>query len=136
MKMITGMVVLDLEWENGRMVVLQENDHILRRFGQVDVIKLVPNESLETHRVSGADEIWTVLEGEANLRLTDRREESPTVDQSMEIKLSEETPRAVLIPFGVLGQISSQAGAAVLRISSHADELYPQDRIFMSTEKV
>ena len=133
---ISGAAIFDLVWKDGRLVVLGENDHLLRRYGQVDVIKLEPGIPLETIRASGADEIWTLLEAEANLRLADLREESPTLDEMLEITLSGENPQAVLIPFGVGAQISTRVGAMLLRVTSHADELFLDDRIFQPGEGV
>ena len=133
---ISGAAIFDLVWKDGRLVVLGEDDHLLRRYGQVDVIKLEPGIPLETIRASGADEIWTLLEAEANLRLADLREESPTLDEMLEITLSGENPQAVLIPFGVGAQISTRVGAMLLRVTSHADELFLDDRIFQPGEGV
>jgi hypothetical protein len=135
-KNISGAELFDLNWKAGRLVVLGENDHLLRRFGQVDVIRLEPGIPLETHRTSGADEIWTLLESEATLQLTDLREESPTLEQKMKITLNGENPQAVLIPFGVAALISASAGAMLLRVSSHADDLFPDDQIFQRGESV
>jgi dTDP-4-dehydrorhamnose 3,5-epimerase-like enzyme len=127
---ISGVVIFELEWKDGRLVVLQENDHILRRFGQVDVVKMPEGSSLVTHRGGGADEVWALLEGEALLKLTDRRQESPSLGQTDEFELNGNSPQAVLIPFGVQAQIFGHSRSALLRITTHADELFPKDTVF------
>lgn len=127
---ISGVAIRDLAWKDDRLVVLEENDHILRRFGQVDVVMLAPGISLDTHRTGGADEVWALLTGEAFLQLTDRRQDSPTVDQTMEMELKDDAPQIVLIPFGVFAQISGQRAGILLRITTHADVLYPEDTVF------
>jgi dTDP-4-dehydrorhamnose 3,5-epimerase-like enzyme len=132
---ITGVVILEIGWKDGRLVVLQENDNILRRFGQVDVVKVAEGGSLETHRMSGADEVWSLLNGDAVLVLTDRRQESPTQGLSDEIGLSGNTPQVILIPFGVHAQISGKKQSTILRITTHADELFPEDIVFSNSGK-
>jgi dTDP-4-dehydrorhamnose 3,5-epimerase len=132
---ISEVVILDLAWKDGRLIVLQENDHILRRFGQVDVVKIPEGTSLESHRESGADEVWSLLEGEALLKLTDRRQESPSLGQTNEIELNGNTPKAILIPFGVHARIYGQNQSTLLRITTHADELFPDDAVFLISSK-
>lgn len=132
---ISGVVMLDLDWKNDRLIVLQEDDHILRRFGQADVVKIAKGMQFETHRNAGADEVWVLLDGEAKLQLTDRRAESPTVDHSIEIVLAGDSPQAVMIPFGVFAQISGEREGTLLRITTHADQLFPDDTVFSQIEK-
>jgi dTDP-4-dehydrorhamnose 3,5-epimerase-like enzyme len=127
---ISGVVVRDLGWKDNRLVALQENDHILRRFGQIDVVKLEPGKSLETLRKAGADEVWALISGEAILQMADQRHESPTLDQTVEITLNGNSPQAVLIPFGVLAHITGQSAGSLLRLTTHADELFPEEHIF------
>jgi hypothetical protein len=127
---ISGSAVFDLSWKDGRLVAVGENDHILRRFGQVDVVRLAPEYKYINHRVGSADEIWVLIEGQAKLVLSDLRDESPTKGIAQEISLTSENPQAVLIPFGTRAKITSLDGAALLRITSHADELFPDDHIF------
>ena len=134
-KSISGLKILGLRWENGKLGVLSEEDHLLRRFGQLDLVKLEPGLTLTTHRVNGSDEIWTLISGEAELMLTDQREESPTNQQTHQVSLNEKQPQVLLIPFGVEVEISSHAGGLLLRVSSHADYLSPADRIFEPGEK-
>jgi dTDP-4-dehydrorhamnose 3,5-epimerase-like enzyme len=132
---ISGVAILELGWKEGRLVVLQENNHILRRFGQMDVVKIPEGTSLETHRASGADEVWVLLDGEAVLMLTDQRNESPSLGQSEEIGMNGDTPQAILIPFGVHARISGQSQSTLLRITTHADELFPEDLVFSISGK-
>ena len=116
------------------MVVLSEDDHLLRRFGQVDVLRFEQDSKLTTHRQEGADEIWAIFSGAVELVLTDMREESPTNQTKMEISLAEEIPRGVLIPFGVNAELYCRQPGLLIRLTSHADGLFPGDQIFVLKE--
>ena len=129
---ISGAVVVDLVWDHGRLKILGENDHLLRRFGQIDVARLSPHEPRETLRESGADEIWVLMGGEANVVLTDLRADSPTKTQFEKVQLHKGNPQAVVIPFGVKALVFAQVESTLLRITSHADDLTPHDKNFQS----
>jgi dTDP-4-dehydrorhamnose 3,5-epimerase-like enzyme len=132
---ISGVKLFELGWQASRLTVLNEDDHLLRRFGQLDLVNLEPGICLITHRKEGADEIWALVNGEAEVQLSDAREESPTFQLSMQISLSVDPPVAVLIPFGLSAEISSVHGGLLLRVSSHADQLFPDDLLFDSKNK-
>ncbi|MEJ2757912.1 MAG: hypothetical protein P8046_05455, partial [Anaerolineales bacterium] len=74
---ITDMMLINLASNGHLLTVVSEHDPLLRRFGQVDVVNLDPAHPLTLQRKK-ADEVWTVLEGNALFTLVDRREDSPT----------------------------------------------------------
>ncbi|MEN8240761.1 MAG: hypothetical protein ABFS17_02475 [Chloroflexota bacterium] len=133
---ISGVKQFQLTWQEGRMQVLSEDDHLLRRFGQLDLVRLQPDTRLSTHRQQGADEIWVIVSGAVELTLTDMREESPTNQAKMEFSLLEENYQGVLIPFGVKAELSSSDSGMLLRLATHADQLTPLDLIFDISDEV
>ena len=72
---IPDVYVLDLEQTDGRLVLLRDNDHLLRRFGQLDYRELKGGEETPVILRAVADEIWSVISGEVTLTLLDKRED-------------------------------------------------------------
>ena len=125
---ISDAVMISLSKSEGKLSVLKESDHLLRRFGQVDVLFVEDGGMISVHR-EAADEIWSVISGSAVFELEDRRDGSPTEGETDLIKMSDEAPRALLIPFGVAFQIASENQGVLIRISTHEDTIYKNDLI-------
>jgi len=124
---ISDLALLDLRWQGGVLTVITEDNHLLRRFGAVDVVNLEPDRPRVLLRHQ-ADEIWTVLSGQAFFHLEDHREDSPSQGTALDVTISQDAPRALLIPFGVLCKVSSTKKESILlRISTHQDESHPGD---------
>ena len=131
---IADMHLFPIERSEERLLLLRDSDHLLRRFGQMD---LVPIEAAASTRISQraeADEIWIILEGEASAKLVDRREGSPSEGAEVQLALSALEPQGLLIPFGVAHSFSSEEGASLLRISTHPDGENPEDSHFEADE--
>lgn len=133
---ISEALVIDLSWKEGRLKAVSENDHILRRFGQIDLVQLTDGEAIAVHRKRGADEVWVLVQGLAELVLVDRREESPSFQTSKQINLQGVDPQAVLIPFGVAAELRPRSNGLLLRVSSHAETEFEEDLVFGSTDQV
>ena len=71
---ISDLVVKDLDWRDGILTVIKENDHLLRRFGEMDVVTIEPSRSLEVFRQQ-ADEVWALLSGQVLFHLEDQRQD-------------------------------------------------------------
>lgn len=125
---INDLVVMELTSRWPILTVLSENDPLLRRFGQVDVVDLDVNHPQSVLREK-ADEVWAVLEGEAHFSLEDRRADSPSFGQQLTLVLDARVYRAVLLPFGVACRVETVAHALCLRLTTHADDTYPQDQV-------
>ena len=125
---ILDMIILELAWHNGILTVIREDDHVLRRFGQVDVVKVSNGSALEIWRQK-ADEIWAVISGEVRFSLEDRREDSPSGGVNVELELSKDVPQAILVPFGVTCKVSSTGDAILLRIGTHQNHAHAEDQI-------
>lgn len=125
---IADLAVMELTPRGSVLTVLSENDPLLRRFGQVDVVAL-DGSAPQTILRKKADEVWTVLEGEAHFSLVDHREDSPSFQQKVTVVLKAQSPQVLLIPFGVLGQVMSDTQTRCLRLTTHADTTHPDDQI-------
>jgi dTDP-4-dehydrorhamnose 3,5-epimerase len=104
-----------------RWIGLRDSDHLLRRFGSAEVIRLDPS-GVPTLRLRPiADEVWTLLEGEVVFRWHDLRDGSPSRGQRLDRLVR--TPTQVLAPFGVgFGVRAIGEAALLLRVCTHADD--------------
>jgi hypothetical protein len=105
----------------GSLPVYAFDDHLLKRIGLIEIIELREGDHLLPFMHSEADELWALLEGEANFRWQDRRESSPTLGAVH--NLDAPSPVRVLVPFGVEFSISAKTDCKLLRISSQAVDL-------------
>ena len=104
-----------------RRTALSYSDHLLRRFGQADIVHLELGGRLERAEEETVDEVWALIEGEATFEWQDRRPSSPT--SGGRALLTAREPVTVLVPFGVAFHVTSENGPAILlRLSTHADD--------------
>lgn len=120
---------LTLEVTNGltKFHVLRDEDHLLRRFGQVQVIRKSPgrHETLCLREV--ADEVWALIEGKVEFAWHDLRQDSPTKDHWHHLRT--ETPTLILAPFGVaFGCRAMDNPALLIRLGTHAEGAHSGDR--------
>lgn len=124
---ISDLVLFPLEREDARLTILRQSDHLLRRFGLLEIIDLAPDEAATFTLRAEADELWALLAGAAELTLVDHRPASPSRGERVQLMLDASDPQGVLIPFGVAHAFSAADPARLLRLSTHA-EAHPQDR--------
>jgi len=125
---INDMAVQALEWRGSFLTVVSENDPMLRRFGQCDYVRMKAEETFEILRRQ-ADEVWALIAGQADVRLEDRREESPSYQAVQTLEMDAELPKAVLVPFGVRCRIAARTEAVLIRLTTHEDSDIPEDHI-------
>jgi dTDP-4-dehydrorhamnose 3,5-epimerase len=121
--------LLPLKSDGNRLVVLRDDDHLLRRFGQAEVRLLAAGSRTDFVIRAEADEVWAPLEGRAEFTLVDTRPGSPSENQSVIVVADAQTPQALLIPFGVAYSIVAESGARLLRIATHEDGAHPEDQL-------
>lgn len=131
---IPDVYCFDLVQEGNHLVLLRDSDHLLRRFGQIEIRELRAGEKSQFVLRISADEIWSVTQGEIDLHLIDKRADSPSENQTMKLTLSEVQPQAVLIPFGVAYGFSAMKQSQLIRITTHVDGTHPEDKIFPPEE--
>ena len=106
----------------GRQAILAFEDHLLRRFGSAEVIRLGPGEAFRVLREK-ADEIWALLDGAAEFLLEDTRPTSPTLGVKQAVRM--DSPARLLVPFGVQLEVRPDPKASLLRIMSHSEREDP-----------
>lgn len=110
-----------------KIVILNDEDHLLRRIGQIEVRRLGAGERTPFTYRDEADEVWYVLEGRARITLVDQRVESPSKGEQLEIELSDADGKAVLVPFGVAYSLAGQTEAVAIRVATHSDGTHAKD---------
>ena len=118
---------LNLFFGKDKNLAIRESDHVLRRFGELEIFSLEkkpPGPCVIRHE---ADENFAVLSGELELKMVDLRENSPTFNEIMVVQINEQDSEAYLIVFGVAFSIKSNTGAKVLRLSTHKKNQLDQE---------
>lgn len=111
-----------------RWVALRETDHILRRFGQAEVVRISSRTFSNLRLRHRADEVWALIEGSVEFFWRDLREDSPTFEHTHQIACHK--PTQVLVPFGVAFGVRTIDGASLLiRMSTHVDDSHDNDRV-------
>lgn len=93
-------------------------DHLLKRIGSIEFIELDSDERIPAFLRPQADELWVLLNGEAEFEWCDRRQDSPTLDAVHSFTAA--SPVRVLVPFGVQFSLTAKSASRFLRICSHA----------------
>jgi hypothetical protein len=106
----------------GRQALLAFDDHLLRRFGGLEIVRLHRGDSLGVLR-RVADEVWIMLDGAVDVRLEDTRPSSPTLGSAATFRL--QTHHRLLLPFGVRGGVRADTAASLLRLMTHTEREDP-----------
>lgn len=126
---ISGVRIFPIEIAESRLILLKDEDHLLRRFGQAEVRQVTQQDGENFTIRAVADEIWALLDGSANVILIDKRAKSPTEDHALKLRFDEEELKGVLIPAGVAYAVFSDKAARLMRICTHADGTHDEDQI-------
>ncbi|HEX9596384.1 MAG TPA: hypothetical protein VF982_05855 [Anaerolineales bacterium] len=130
---IADMHVFPLTRESGRLTLLRNNDHLLRRFGQLDLLDLAAGEQKDLAIRAEADRFLFAIGGQVALSLLDLRAGSPSHGVRVELALSAEQPQGVLAPFGVACSLVAASVARFIILSTHS-EAHPADRAASADE--
>ena len=110
-----------------RWVALQDGDHLLRRFGLAEVVRVEADFQPALRLRGAADEVWALIEGKVEFRWHDLRSDSPT--NGVEHNIVCDTSTLVLAPFGVaFGYRPLDGPALLLRLATHAEGTHDDDR--------
>lgn len=100
--------------------LLRFEDHLLRRFGLLELVRAIPDASPGLRARPIADEIWILVEGSVEFAWHDLRPGSPTEGRPDRLACSE--PTLVLVPFGVAFGFRAVGGQATLiRLATHEE---------------
>ena len=124
---IADMHVFELTREPGGLTLLRNSDHLLRRFGQLDLLDLAAGQRADLAIRGEADRFLFAIRGQVTLTLLDLRETSPTRRARVDLPLSAEQPQGVLVPFGVAASLAASTQARLIQLSTHS-EAHPADR--------
>jgi hypothetical protein len=106
-----------------RAVALRFEDHLLRRFGEAEIVRLPAGSRLNQPAREIADEVWILVDGRAVFEWRDRRDSSPTNGATARLECDE--PMALLVPFGVAFSLQAQTPLILVRLASHTDDGAP-----------
>lgn len=96
------------------------DDHLLRRFGLLELVRVMPHTALELRARPVADELWILIEGGVEFIWHDVRSASPTEGQRDRMMCTD--PTLVLVPFGVAFGCRAVGGQATLiRLATHEE---------------
>jgi len=102
-----------------RWIGVCDSDHLLRRFGSAELVRLDSNAPPRLRLRSVADEVWTLVQGEVVFRWHDLRDGSPSRGRRVDHRAR--VPTQVFAPFGVaFGVRALTACALLLRVCTHA----------------
>jgi hypothetical protein len=106
----------------GRQALLAFEDHLLRRFGSLELVRLDPGDTFGVSR-RVADEVWILLDGAVHVSLEDTRPSSPTFGSTATMRL--QPHHRLLVPFGVRLGARAEAATSLLRLMTHSEREDP-----------
>ncbi|MCW5876864.1 MAG: hypothetical protein KIS85_08275 [Anaerolineales bacterium] len=124
---IHDLLLFPLQQGEEALTLLSNQQHLLRRFGQLDLLTLHPGAPLDVGLRGEADRFYFALDGRVELQLEDRREHSPTRGAALALTLDAAEPHGLLLPFGVACTLLAIASARLLLLSTHS-ETHPGDQ--------
>ncbi len=124
---IADMLVFPLKRDLGCLVLMREADHLLRRFGQLELLDLNEGEQTEFTSRAEADRFLFPIRGSATALLIDLREHSPSKGKRAEIRLEAIDLHGLLVPFGVACSLDAKSAAQLVILSTHSTS-HPEDR--------
>ena len=131
---IADVQILEKEPAGNRWIIAAESDHVLRRFGQIELRRLAQGEETEYLIREKADELWSVLDGKVEFALVDMRSVSPSFGIEDRIILDENVRRTLLIPFGVAYRLCGRKGVVLMRVTTHEDNGCGESRVLSKKE--
>lgn len=126
--LISDMHIFPLNVLAGRWTLLRNTDHLLRRFGQLDLLDLAAGSETEFELRAEADRFLSAINGRVQARLLDLRAGSPSLGVSINLSLDANDPHGLLVPFGVACSIYTETEARLIVLSTHSEH-HPEDRI-------
>lgn len=122
------MHVFPLGRQGGALTLLGNSDHLLRRFGRLDVVDIAAGEQKGPTIRAEADRFLFPIGGEVNIQLLDLRGQSPSRGARLDLNLRADVPEGLLVPFGVALTVRAAVDARLVLLSTHSED-HPQDRV-------
>jgi dTDP-4-dehydrorhamnose 3,5-epimerase-like enzyme len=124
---ISDAQLVDLEWKSSSLVIVNEESYLLRRFGQIELVKVEEGVRSNFLIHSRADVVMSVAYGGVIVHMLDTREASPSFENEMDIRLDDRRPQAVLIPFGVAFRYEGVRDGIIIVVKTHSDQQTTDD---------
>ncbi|MEX1071012.1 MAG: dTDP-4-dehydrorhamnose 3,5-epimerase family protein [Anaerolineales bacterium] len=112
----------------GRWKLLSEEDHLLRRFGQLELLDLDASQETDFELRAEADRFLFAINGRARAQLLDLRTSSPSLGERVNISLDTENAQGLLLPFGVACALYAETDSRLIVLSTHSQS-HPEDRL-------
>ena len=128
------MHVFPLTRQGGRLTLLRNSDHLLRRFGQLELLDLAAGQRSALPVRGEADRFLYSISGAVNALLLDVRPTSPSHGAQASMTLTSDDPRGLLVPFGVACSLEAISRVMVIQLSTHS-ESHPSDRALNAEEQ-
>lgn len=125
---ISDMHVFALSRAAGRLSLLREADHLLRRFGQLDLVDIPAGQQTDFELRAEADRFFFPADGNVKAILVDLRSSSPSLGVRAEVVLDASDPHGLLVPFGVACSLAAQSNTRLIVLSTHSTA-HPEDRL-------
>lgn len=106
-----------------RLRLVGHSDHLLRRFGVAEVLRLPAGATLGPCLQPIADDAWVLEAGDAELYWRDERHGSPT--RGCQHHLRARSPLLWLVPFGVVFGLRSGPPCVLVHLSTHESDSSP-----------
>ena len=119
---ISGLVIFQVEQNKNRQILIGDYHHMLRRFGQLELLNINQEQENDFRQRLVADEIIFIDQGLLSIQFVDFRSNSPSFGLEKTLKLIENSMEAILVPFGLAYSLSSKDGAKIIRLATHNDE--------------
>lgn len=111
-----------------RLAIYGYDDHLLRNLKAVELVVVSSQSDFEMRVRDVADEVWTMIQGEAVFHWQDLRADSPTYKEKFEYSTS--SPLMMLVPFGVaFGVRALSQDVSLIRLATHLDNEDPGSRL-------
>jgi hypothetical protein len=124
---IADMHIFPLARAAGRLPLLRNSDHLLRRFGQLDLLELAAGQRLDLPVRGEADCFLFPVSGTVEAALMDLRPSSPSHGARAAVALNVDEPKGLLVPFGVACSLQAASQAVLIQLSTHS-EAHSADR--------
>jgi hypothetical protein len=111
---------IDAEGVAARLRLVAYSDHLLRRFGVAELLRLPAGATFGPRLQSVADDVWALESGEADLFWRDERRGSPTCGSQHRLRAL--PPLLWLVPFGVAFGMRCSQPCVLVRLSTHEQE--------------
>jgi len=131
---IADMHIFPLALAAGRLTLLRNSDHLLRRFGQLDLLEIAAGQRLDLPVRGEADCFLFPVSGAVNAALLDLRPSSPSQGAKVAVALSADEPKGLLVPFGVACSLQAESQAVLIQLSTHS-EAHSADRAISADER-